>query len=100
MHIISISKLKQFYGKYADAKDALLRWNKSTKLAEWENLIEVRQTFNSADQVGQLTVFNIKKNKYRLITYIDYKSKKVFIRNFMTHSDYDKNQWKNDPWFK
>ena len=100
MHIISTSRLKEFYEKYANAEPSLRVWKKLTQLAQWENLVEVRQTFNSADQVGQLTVFNIKKNKYRLITYIDYKSKKVFIRNFMTHSDYDKNQWKNDPWFK
>ena len=100
MHIISASRLKEFYEKYPDAKFSLRSWYKLTQLAQWQNLAEVRQTFNSADQVGQLTVFNIKGNKYRLITYIDYRSKKVFIRNFMTHSEYDKNQWKNDSWFR
>jgi mRNA interferase HigB len=100
MHIISASRLKEFYKKYPDAQSSLRSWNKLTKLAQWQNLAEVRQTFNSADQVCQLTIFNIKGNKYRLITYIDYQSKKVFIRNFMTHTEYDTGQWKNDSWFK
>lgn len=100
MHIISASRLKEFYEKYPDAESNLRGWNKLTRLAQWQNLAEVRQTFNSADQVGQLTVFNIKGNKYRLITYIDYQTKKVFIRNFMTHTEYDTDQWKNDPWFR
>ncbi len=101
MHIISISRIKKFYEKYPDAKPALQSWSKHTKLAQWQNLAEVRQTSNnSTDQIRNLTVFNIKGNQYRLITYIDYQSKKIFIRNFMTHSEYDSNKWKNDSWFK
>ncbi|PHM11316.1 type II toxin-antitoxin system HigB family toxin [Nostoc sp. 'Peltigera malacea cyanobiont' DB3992] len=65
-----------------------------------QNILEVRQAFNSADPVGELTVFNIQGNKYRLITYIDYQSQKVFIRNVLTHTEYDTDKWKNDPWFK
>jgi mRNA interferase HigB len=101
MHVISTSKLKEFYEKYPDAKPALLGWIKHTELAQWQSLAEVRQTSNNAtDQVGKLTVFNIKGNHYRLITYIDYQTKTIFIRNFMTHSKYNLNKWKNDSWFK
>lgn len=100
MHIISASRLKEFYGKYPDAESSLRSWNKLTRLAQWQNLTEVRQTFNSADQVGKLTVFDIGGNKYRLIAYIDYKTKKVFIRHVLTHTEYDTNHWKNDPWFR
>lgn len=101
MHIITASRLKEFYGKYPEAESSLRSWNKLTKLAQWQNITEVRQTStNSADQVMNLTIFNIKGNKYRLITYIDYQSKKVFIRNFMTHEEYDTDRWKNDPWLK
>lgn len=100
MHIISASRLKEFYGKYPDAKSSLRTWNKLTKLARWQNITEVIQTStNSVDQVANLTIFNIRANKYRLITYIDYQNKKVFIRNFMTHEEYDTNKWKNDTWF-
>lgn len=100
MHIISVQTLKKFYEKYPDTKSSLLAWNKCTNQAKWQNLVEVRQSFNSADQVESLVVFNIKGNDYRLITYIDYQKKKVFIRNFLTHEEYNTDKWKNDDWFK
>ncbi|MEH2339466.1 type II toxin-antitoxin system HigB family toxin [Nostoc sp.] len=100
MHIISTTTLKLFYQKYSDAESSLRGWNKVAKSAKWQNILEVRQAFNSADPVGELTVFNIQGNKYRFITYIDYQSKKIFIRNIITHTDYDTDKWKNDPWFK
>ncbi|MEH2298463.1 MAG: type II toxin-antitoxin system HigB family toxin [Nostoc sp.] len=100
MHIISTTTLKLFYQKYPDAESSLRGWNKVAKSAKWQNILEVRQAFNSADPVGELTVFNIQGNKYRLITYIDYQTKKIFIRNIITHTDYDTDKWKNDPWFK
>jgi mRNA interferase HigB len=71
-----------------------------TKLAQWQNFAELRQIFASADLVGKLTVFNIGGNKYRLITYIDYQSQKVFIRHVLTHAEYDTDSWKDDSWFK
>lgn len=100
MHIITSARLKEFYEKYPDAEKSLRTWNKLTKLAQWQNFAELRETFGSADQVGKLTVFDIGGNKYRLIAYIDYQTKKVFIRHVLTHTEYDTNQWKNDPWFR
>ena len=57
MHIISITKIKLFYQKYPDSESGLIAWNKAAKSANWQNIVEVRQTFNSADAVGELTVF-------------------------------------------
>ncbi|WP_375509912.1 type II toxin-antitoxin system HigB family toxin [uncultured Nostoc sp.] len=100
MHIISTTALKLFYQKYPDAESSLRGWYKVAKLARWQNIVEVSQAFNSADPVGELTVFNIQINKYRLIIYIDYQSQKIFIRNVITYTEYDTDKWKNDPWFK
>ncbi|MGI2902303.1 type II toxin-antitoxin system HigB family toxin [Tolypothrix sp. VBCCA 56010] len=55
--------------------------------------------FPSADQVSNLTIFNIGGNNYRLITLVDYNYQKVFIRHVLTHAEYDKEDWKNDPWY-
>lgn len=33
-------------------------------------------------------MFNISGNRYRLITYIDYEYKMVFIRSVLTHAEY------------
>lgn len=100
MHIVSYPALRKFYEKHPNAEGSLQAWYKITNNARWQNFVELCQTFRSADQVGTLTVFDIGGNKYRLITYIDYKTKKIFIRNVLTHAEYDKGHWKNDPWNK
>jgi len=77
----------------------LRSWYKLTYEAEWQNFVDLRQIYPSADQVSNLTVFNIGGNNYRLIALVDYKYQKVFIRHVLTHAEYDKEDWKNDPWY-
>jgi mRNA interferase HigB len=100
VHIISTSRLKPYYALYPNAQSSLQTWIKVVNKASWQNLAETRETFPSADSVKNFTVFNIAGNHYRLITKIDYKSKKIYIRHFLTHADYDKNKWKQDDWFQ
>jgi mRNA interferase HigB len=99
MHIITRVRLKEFWEKHPNAETSLRLWYKLTSLAQWQNFVELRQVFPSADQVENLTVFNIGGNNYRLITLVDYEYKKVFIRHVLTHAEYDKQNWKNDEWF-
>jgi mRNA interferase HigB len=61
--------------------------------------IEVQATFPKAEAVGNFTVFNIKGNNYRLIVSINYERQIIYIKYILTHSEYDKEQWKNDPYF-
>ncbi|MHC5719360.1 MAG: type II toxin-antitoxin system HigB family toxin, partial [Nostoc sp.] len=96
MHIISRARLSEFWEKHPNAQTSLRLWYKLTSVAEWQNLVELRETFPSADQVGKFIVFNISGNNYRLITLVDYKYQKVFIRHILTYAEYDKNDWKND----
>jgi len=44
--------------------------------------------------VGYLTVFNIGGNKYRLIAFVHYRRKAVYIKRILTHKDYAKGAWK------
>jgi mRNA interferase HigB len=78
----------------------LLQWYQRTSEAAWKNLAEVRQVFLFADIVGNFTIFNISGNNYRLITFIDYEYQLIFIRCVLTHAEYNKENWKNDSWFK
>ena len=41
-------------------------------------------------QIRGIHVFNIKGNAYRLMTEINYKTGKIFIRQVLTHADYSK----------
>jgi mRNA interferase HigB len=99
MHIITRSRLKEFWEKYPDSEPSLQAWYKRTFLADWKNFVELRKVFSSADQVENFTVFNLGGNKYRLITLVDYTYQKVFIRHVLTHAEYSKEDWKNDQWY-
>jgi mRNA interferase HigB len=55
----------------------------------------VRKTFSSADAVGKWTVFNVKGNRYRLITEINYAFGRIHIRHVLTHAEYDRGIWKS-----
>ena len=90
VHVISEKALREFWQQHADAKEPLKSWLTATRRAKWQNLTDVRQTFNSADVVGIYTIFNIKGNTYRLITAIHYNRQKVYIRHVFTHAEYDR----------
>ena len=91
MRIIAKKALVLFYTEHADAKTALEEWYEKATEAEWENFAEVRQTFNSADLVGNnRIVFNIRGNQYRLMVLVLFRVKMVYIRFIGTHKDYDR----------
>lgn len=100
MHIITKLRLKKFWAIHPDAENSLRTWYKIVDQAQWQNPADVRQSWKYTDFVQNLTVFDIGGNKYRLIAYIDYESGKVFIRNVLTHEEYDTNKWKQDEWYK
>lgn len=100
MRIISRKALREFWEQHPDAQSGLLLWYERVFDANFNNFNQVRKVFPSADLVSNFTIFNISGNRYRLIVYIDYEYKMVFIRSVLTHAEYDKEKWKNDDWFK
>ena len=64
------------------------------EFGSYKNSAEVKQVFRSADKVGNLFVFNICGNKYRLITYLQFERQLCYIKAVLTHKEYDKDGWK------
>lgn len=94
MHVISRKALREFARRHADSKSALDHWFHVIRTNRFENLNELRGIFPSADLVGDLIVFNIGGNKYRLITSIHFNRQKVYIRKLLTHEEYNRGKWK------
>jgi mRNA interferase HigB len=94
LHVISRKRLLEAAGRHAELGAPLDVWYRIAKRAAWRSLDEVRRAFPSADAVGKNTVFNIKGNGYRLIVEINYRSGRIFVRNVLTHAEYDKGEWK------
>jgi mRNA interferase HigB len=99
MHLISFGKLKEASALYPDVEKVIENFYTKVENSEWKNLIEVQEDYREAEAVGNFTVFNIKGNKYRLIVGINYEKQVVYFKYFLTHSEYDKNQWKNDSYY-
>lgn len=94
MHVVSRRALRDFADAHPDAETLLDDWYRTTKRLRWSSLVDVRRTYPHADAVGEFTVFNIGGNKYRLATYINYRTGKVYIRHVMTHEEYSNKDWK------
>ena len=90
MRVIAKKTLVLFYTQHEDSQTALEEWYEKTQNAKWENFAQLKQTFNSADSVGnQRYVFNIKGNHYRLVALVLFRIKMVYIRFIGTHDEYD-----------
>ena len=92
MRIIAVSALREFWtlpGK-SKAEQPLKSWIAFTKKASWSNPVEVKETFNSADQLkGSRFIFDIKGNTFRIVAKINYRRQIVYIRFVGTHAEYD-----------
>lgn len=85
MRLISKGKLIAAATKYPDALKAVEQFYEIFKEAEWQNLEQAKQTFHSAEAVGNFTVFNLRGNKYRLILAIRYDKQLAYFKYFLTH---------------
>lgn len=91
MRIFTEQTLKEYIGDHPDARVALQEWASIVKRSEWTCFADIRQTFGSADAVGnQHFVFNIKGNRYRLVVVIKFTIRFVYIRFIGTHDEYMK----------
>jgi mRNA interferase HigB len=100
MRVISRRRLREFWGgRKGDAKVAerdLSAWYKLAKHAKWANFATLKQTFGSADQVGNCVVFDVGNNRFRLIGRVNYAKGILFVLRVMDHHEYDKQLWVDD----
>jgi mRNA interferase HigB len=94
MHVISRKRLNEFSDKHPETKNSLAQWYALVKKNNYSSFADLRASFPSADRVGKLTVFDIGGNRVRLITAIHYNRRRVYIRELLTHAEYDRNRWK------
>lgn len=99
MRVIHGGTVKGWGRQHPDAAEALAAWLKNALQATWRNLTEVRQVYPHADAVEvargrTVVVFNIRGNRFRLVTAIHYNRQVIYTLRFMTHAEYSKNRWK------
>ena len=94
MRIIALSILKTFWEdspEYIDAKEPTLAWYRHALNADWGAPADVKQDFRNASILKDgRVVFNIAGNKYRLVVWINYAYKVVYIWFIGSHAQYEK----------
>ena len=80
-------------GRHPDVLGDILACHKIARTATWKGLHEVRRTYPEADQVGDVLIFNIRGNRYRLITRVSYQTGRLYVKGLLTHSEYDRKEW-------
>lgn len=93
MRIISKRGLWLCAAEFPDARTALQIWMAAAAQAQWHSLGEVRRSFPATDMVGKLGIFHIEGNHYRLIVRIEFGARRIYIKEFLTHAEYDKGGW-------
>ena len=94
MKIISNSALRSFATVHPLADAPLQGWRRVIEKNRFSNWSELKAAFNTVDKVGELVVFDIGGNKYRLIAYVRFEKQIVYIKAVLTHREYDKGAWK------
>jgi mRNA interferase HigB len=93
MRVIALSTLKAFWERnpsHADVTEPALAWYRHTLKADWASPADVKADFRHASILRDgRVVFNIAGNKYRLVVWINYPYRVVYVRFIGTHAQYD-----------
>ena len=90
MRIHALKTLKLFWKKYPDAEPNLRNWYSKVEGNNFDSPQKVIAGFKDADYVGnERIVFNITRNKYRLIVAFNYEYQICFVKFLGTHKEYD-----------
>ncbi|MFH0822955.1 MAG: type II toxin-antitoxin system HigB family toxin [Pseudomonadota bacterium] len=72
----------------------LQEWFRNVHQLAAESFPELRGTFGSADYVDGFTIFDVGGNRYRIVAVIHYDKQRLYIRQVMTHAEYDRKHWR------
>jgi mRNA interferase HigB len=93
VRVIALSTLKAFLESdpaYADACEPTMAWYRQVRAADWATPTDVKGAARSASILKDgRVVFNIAGNKYRIVVWINYAYRVVYVRFVGTHKQYD-----------
>jgi mRNA interferase HigB len=93
LNVISKPGLLKLAKKHPETLPTLTGWYKMAKKAEWRGLHEVRRDYPSADQVGDILIFDVLGNNYRLMTRVKYNAQRIYVKALLNHREYDRKEW-------
>lgn len=94
LRIVGTANLSRFDGDKGAMK-SLNAWREICDRLVWKQFLDVRRQWPDADSVGDCVVFNVRHNRYRLITKISYGLGLITVVSVLTHAEYDRGGWRN-----
>lgn len=90
MVVIALGTLRSCWEKHPESEQAIRAWYRAVLESDWSNPEAIKARFASVSilKAGR-AVFNIKGNNFRVVTYIHYPTRTVFIKWIGTHDEYD-----------
>jgi mRNA interferase HigB len=90
MKVVGLGRLDDFKQKHRDATSQLDAWVREATNAKWRTPQDIKARYAHASILpGNRVVFNIKGNRYRLDTKVNYATQVVLVVRVGTHADYD-----------
>ena len=93
VRIIALSTIRAFLNRsasVADAREPMMAWFRQVKRADWGKPADLKREIRSASILKDgRAVFNIAGNKYRIVVWINYPYRVLYIRFIGTHREYD-----------
>jgi mRNA interferase HigB len=90
MNVVARKTLQAFWMRHPKAKGPLTTWYRLARAAEWKTPQDVRDSFGSADFLGDnRVVFDVGGNNYRVVVRVSYRFKQVLVKFVGTHAEYD-----------
>ena len=93
VRVIALSTLKAFLSRasaHADAREPVMAWYRQVRRADWGIPADIKRDIRSASILKDgRVVFNVAGNKYRIVVWINYPYRVVYVRFVGTHRQYD-----------
>jgi mRNA interferase HigB len=101
VQIITRTFLKAVTARHPRAAEALDSWVDIVRHAQRKNPIEMKRSFPNIDPVKvksgkTVYVCNIRRDEFRLVVAVHFDRARVYTLRFLTHAEYDRNQWKQE----
>lgn len=91
MRILGRDKLADFVAAHAEVRPWIENWIGTVEQTQWKTSQDVKNMYASASFLaGNVVIFNVKGNHYRMETLIAYNTATVIVRWIGTHAEYDK----------
>jgi mRNA interferase HigB len=94
MRVIALRTIKESIDtkpEYADSREPALAWYRQVLRADWASPADVKHEIATASILKDgRAVFNIAGSKYRIVVWINYPYRVVYVRFIGTHAQYDR----------